>query len=272
MISDFRAVLTDFVALAGALFVGGVIFLAYMRRRQDAKAESEKRTGHARRRRFIPVTHERRFGSPRRLCDHPRGATGGIFTEEMDTLAEVEIYLAQGRDADAEHILKDAITKDPARHELKFKLLAIQVEALGRPLNPDDLVSRADLRVDGAAMSSGGPDAAGETLRETAPRSGDRQWQHRDATKLELAKAYLYMNDTERALSLLKEVLARRAADNPDGSVVVQEKVPATADFKEAERRTRARRTQPTRRSAVRWNPKKIDRRQGFGRRSEDRA
>jgi FimV-like protein len=271
MISDFRAVLTDFVALAGALFAGGVILLAYMRRRHDAKAESEKRTGRARRRRFIPVTHERRFGSPRRLCDHPRGAMGSILTDEMDPLAEAAIYLAQGRDADAEHILKDAITKDPARHELKFKLLAIQVEALGRPLNPDDLVSRADLRVDGAAMSSGGPDAAGETRRET-PQSGDRQWQHRDATKLELAKAYLYMNDTERALSLLKEVLARRAADNPDGSVVAQEKVSATADLKEAERRTRARRTQPTRRSAVRWDPKKTDRRQGFGRRSEDRA
>ncbi len=265
--------ITDFVALAGALFAGGVILLAYMRRRRhDAKAESEQRTGRARRRRFIPVTHERRLGLPRRRRDHPRGAMGGILTEEMDPLAEAEIYLAQGRDADAEQILKDAITKDPARHELKFKLLAIQLEALGRPLNPDDLVSRADLRVDRAAMSSGGPDVAGETPRETAPQADDRHWQHRDTTKLELAKAYLYMNDTERALSLLKEVLARRAADNPDGSVVAHEKVSATADFKKAERRARTRRTQPTRRRAMRWDPKKTHRRQGFGRRSEDRA
>ena len=44
----------------------------------------------------------------------PRGL-GNIDTDEVDPIAEAEVYLAYGRDAQAEEILKDALKKDPQR-------------------------------------------------------------------------------------------------------------------------------------------------------------
>lgn len=115
----------EFISLGLVLLAAGVIPWAYMRSRRRAKAESEKRIGQARRRRFIAVGQERRSGLPRRTRDHPRGAMGYIVTDEVDPLAEAEAYLTRGRDRDAESVLKHAIAKDPTRYELKLKLLAI---------------------------------------------------------------------------------------------------------------------------------------------------
>jgi pilus assembly protein FimV len=46
-------------------------------------------------------------------------------TEEVDPLAEAEIYLAYGRDAQAEEILKEALATSPRRQEIQLKLLEI---------------------------------------------------------------------------------------------------------------------------------------------------
>jgi pilus assembly protein FimV len=46
-------------------------------------------------------------------------------TEEVDPLAEAEIYLAYGRDGQAEEILKEALHASPRRHEVHLKLLEI---------------------------------------------------------------------------------------------------------------------------------------------------
>ncbi len=229
------------VALAEGLTLvaGGLILFAYLRRR-NAKAEAEKsiapvsattpadnaepnnRTSGGRRRQFLPVVHDRRSGSPRRRCDHAQGGMGNSLTEEVDPLAEANAYLAHGHDEDAEHILKDAIAKDPTRHELTIKLLDLyrqhrdqvafyvlaeelytvlgghggelwnRVEAMGRRLNPDHPVS-------------GIP-------QDTASQTEDRHRPYRDtpATKLALAKAYLGRGEMERALSLLNEVVVGR--------------------------------------------------------------
>jgi pilus assembly protein FimV len=59
------------------------------------------------------------------LSDFSQGGMGNIHTDEVDPIAEAEVYLAYGRDEQAEEILKDAIVKDPARQELKGKLLEI---------------------------------------------------------------------------------------------------------------------------------------------------
>jgi pilus assembly protein FimV len=48
-----------------------------------------------------------------------------IDTSEVDPIAEAEVYMAYGRDVQAEEILKDAIAKEPKRHELHLKLLEI---------------------------------------------------------------------------------------------------------------------------------------------------
>ncbi|QLG87720.1 hypothetical protein HQ393_05320 [Chitinibacter bivalviorum] len=59
------------------------------------------------------------------LTDFSRQGLGTIDTDEVDPIAEAEVYMAYGRDAQAEEILKDALQKDPTRHEIRMKLLDI---------------------------------------------------------------------------------------------------------------------------------------------------
>ncbi len=59
--------------------------------------------------------------------DFSRLGLGVIDTHEVDPIAEAEVYMAYGRDAQAEEILKEALAKDPSRHEIAIKLLEIYV-------------------------------------------------------------------------------------------------------------------------------------------------
>ena len=60
------------------------------------------------------------------LTDFSQSGVGGMIdSHDVDPIAEAEVYMAYGRDAQAEEILKDAIQKDPERQELKVKLLEI---------------------------------------------------------------------------------------------------------------------------------------------------
>lgn len=52
-------------------------------------------------------------------------AAAGIDTEEVDAIAEADVYMAYGRDAQAEEILKEALAKDPSRQPIRIKLLEI---------------------------------------------------------------------------------------------------------------------------------------------------
>ena len=63
------------------------------------------------------------------LTDFAQSVDGGMIdTNDVDPIAEAEVYMAYGRGAQAEEILKDAITKEPKRYELHLKLLEIYVE------------------------------------------------------------------------------------------------------------------------------------------------
>ncbi len=55
--------------------------------------------------------------------DTQRGVA--VQSDEVDRLAEAEIYLAYGRGAQAEQTLRDAIRRTPERNELKIKLLEV---------------------------------------------------------------------------------------------------------------------------------------------------
>ena len=57
--------------------------------------------------------------------DFSQGSVGKIDTEEIDPVAEADVYMAYGRDAQAEEILKDALAKDPGRQAIRMKLLDI---------------------------------------------------------------------------------------------------------------------------------------------------
>lgn len=102
------------------------------------------------------------------LSDFGTAGMGTMQADEVDPLAEAEVYLAYGRDEQAEEVLKEAARRDPERAEIKLKLLEIykqrndvrsfettaeelypagdsgdravwrQVTAMGRELNPDN--------------------------------------------------------------------------------------------------------------------------------------
>ncbi|HWR76355.1 MAG TPA: FimV/HubP family polar landmark protein [Thiobacillus sp.] len=59
------------------------------------------------------------------LTDFSQAGLGTIDTHDVDPIAEAEVYMAYGRDAQAEEILKEAINKTPDRHEIRVKLLEI---------------------------------------------------------------------------------------------------------------------------------------------------
>ena len=59
------------------------------------------------------------------LTDFDKAGPGSIDTDEVDPVAEAEVYIAYGRDAQAEEILKEALIRDRNRHEISMKLLEI---------------------------------------------------------------------------------------------------------------------------------------------------
>lgn len=59
------------------------------------------------------------------LTDFSQAGLAEIDTHDVDPIAEADVYMAYGRDAQAEEILKEALTKAPDRHEIRLKLLEI---------------------------------------------------------------------------------------------------------------------------------------------------
>src|SRR4029453_7277624 len=59
------------------------------------------------------------------LTDFDKTGPGTIDTDEVDPVAEAEVYIAYGRDAQAEEILKEAMARDRSRPEIPLKLLEI---------------------------------------------------------------------------------------------------------------------------------------------------
>jgi len=111
---------------------GGAILLVYLRRRQRSIAEFEESILAADALSTeAPLTGDTggqpavAAGDTSFLSDFSQGGMGNIHTDEVDPVAEAEVYLAYGRDETAEEILKDAIVKHPDRPELKLKLLEI---------------------------------------------------------------------------------------------------------------------------------------------------
>jgi pilus assembly protein FimV len=59
------------------------------------------------------------------LTDFDKTGPGMIDTDEVDPVAEAEVYIAYGRDTQAEEILKEAMARDKSRHAITVKLLEI---------------------------------------------------------------------------------------------------------------------------------------------------
>jgi len=53
-------------------------------------------------------------------------ASGAVVAaDDVDPIAEADVYIAYGRDAQAEEILREALAREPGREEIKLKLLEI---------------------------------------------------------------------------------------------------------------------------------------------------
>ena len=119
---------------AGVLGVGGLLF--YMSRRKK-KPSGGNSTSMSKTSSIMPsdlkpntVTGNRGgglvdTGNSSFLTDFDKTGPGSIDTDEVDPVAEAEVYIAYGRDAQAEEILKEAMSRDKGRHEITVKLLEI---------------------------------------------------------------------------------------------------------------------------------------------------
>ncbi len=122
------------LAMLGGVAVLGVGILAmYYLRRRRAKAEFEESilSGGSLAADASSVTDsgsQAAASDTSFLSDFSQGGMGNIHTDEVDPIAEAEVYLAYGRDEQAEEILKEAVVKDPQRQELKQKLLEIYMQ------------------------------------------------------------------------------------------------------------------------------------------------
>ena len=134
--------------------------------------------------------------------DFSREGLGSIDTDEVDPIAEAEVYLAYGRDAQAEEILKEALKKDAQRQEIYLKLLEIHAQhnkpsafetvatelysvsggqgevwqkamALGRQLDPGNplFAEAGSTPAVATAVATGTEDAAPPPEREAPPPS-----------------------------------------------------------------------------------------------------
>jgi pilus assembly protein FimV len=108
---------------AGGLFVLvlGLLAVRTIRRRREAKAPSEE----------VAPARLAPSGAAAGVAAFAPGDTDGLsarsrdITEEVDPLEEAEIFLAYGRDAQAEELLKEALAAHPRRYEVHAKLLEI---------------------------------------------------------------------------------------------------------------------------------------------------
>jgi pilus assembly protein FimV len=114
-----------------ALGLGGVLWwmLAGGRRRKSATVleDSIMSSGEVRPNTVIGAASggSVNTGDTSFLTDFSQAGLGTIDTHDVDPIAEAEVYMAYGRDAQAEEILKEAINKNPDRHEIRVKLLEI---------------------------------------------------------------------------------------------------------------------------------------------------
>lgn len=191
-----QGLLDDPMTLAlfgGLVVIAGGVFAIYYRRRRRSITEFEESilSGGGLNSEGTPVATGREGGEVSLLSEFSQGGMGNIHSDEVDPIAEADVYLAYDRHEQAEIILKEAVVKDPTRHELRQKLLEIyhqrndlaafetvaeelyaalegkggkvwdRVEDMGRKMNPNNPLFRG-----GAARSSA---VASQGFEMTAP-------------------------------------------------------------------------------------------------------
>jgi pilus assembly protein FimV len=114
-------------ALAGLGVLGGVGFLLARRRRAGAEADAfgAEPTFRAP---AAPAAAAAAVASSEHTAEIAPAtavATALPAGDDVDPIQEADVYIAYGRDAQAEEILKEALAKNPVRQDIKLKLLEI---------------------------------------------------------------------------------------------------------------------------------------------------
>ncbi|MGE0357395.1 MAG: FimV/HubP family polar landmark protein [Burkholderiales bacterium] len=127
---DNPAIVAGGVGGLGLVLLGGFLFVRNRRRKAEAGPSSamtsafpsdlKPSTGTGKAGGGLVDTGNSSF-----LTDFDKTGPGSIDTDEVDPVAEAEVYIAYGRDAQAEEILKEAMARDKNRHEISLKLLEI---------------------------------------------------------------------------------------------------------------------------------------------------
>ncbi|MFD2448455.1 FimV/HubP family polar landmark protein [Vogesella fluminis] len=173
-------------ALATVLLGLAAIIMLRRRRRRRAGAAGQGDAANLLRKSPLqpshtdPVTAGNTF-----LTDFTRSGSGGAEAGDVDPIAEAEVYLAYGRDQQAEEILKEALAKDPTLHDVRAKLLEIYAsrqdraafELHARPLHDAlggqgtlwDKVARLGRGIDPGNALYGGTVVAADAVSDSAP-------------------------------------------------------------------------------------------------------
>ena len=165
------------------------------------------------------------------------GAGGGQGDAGVDPVAEADVYLAYGRDVQAEEILLDALKTDPTRHAIHLKLLEIYAN---RKSNKQFEAIASDLRVQTGGSGSDWEKAAkmGQKIDPSNPLYGAVQ----GTAKAFDPDATLVISPEERAIDFGSLELAGGAGEEPlpnvelvqpagESAEVQQEELPASLDF-----------------------------------------
>ena len=115
---------------AAAILLGGVLGYRVLRRKRVAK-DAGSETAAA-----LILAAAPEGDAPAPTADQPKpfnptetdgmtSAKSAAIAEEVDPVAEAEIFLAYGRDAQAEELLKEAMQANPGRIEIHSKLLQV---------------------------------------------------------------------------------------------------------------------------------------------------
>ena len=108
----------------GLLVLIGVLAVRAVKRRRESKAEPEE-AGPAPVVGAAPAPSQQPAYNSTDTDLRSANARAANITEEVDPVAEAEIFLAYGRDAQAEELLKEALANSPRRYEIHLKLLQI---------------------------------------------------------------------------------------------------------------------------------------------------
>ncbi len=126
MLDGIDPLLLSGAGIAITLLAGGWLYLRNKRKRGlDSLEQSILTSGGLKSNTVFGNTMGTGSGNTSFLTDFTQVGSGMIDTHDVDPIAEAEVYMAYGRDNQAEEILKDAISKDPKRYELHLKLLEV---------------------------------------------------------------------------------------------------------------------------------------------------